>query len=132
MANYNNDFQNVARRLLKGDENMLGEFAAISRKNEANSASINYIANNNGFTLNDLVSYDRKHNELNGENNRDGEDFNFSWNCGEEGSTRKRKIKELRMRQIKNALVFVFLSAGTPLILLRLRRRYSSISMRRW
>lgn len=101
MANYNNDFQNIVRRLLKGDENMLGEFAAISRKNEANSASINYIANNNGFTLNDLVSYDRKHNELNGENNRDGEDFNFSWNCGEEGSTRKRKIKELRMRQIK-------------------------------
>lgn len=117
MANYNNDFQNIARRLLKGDENMLGEFAAISRKNEANSASINYIANNNGFTLNDLVSFDRKHNELNGENNRDGEDFNFSWNCGEEGSTRKRKIKELRMRQIKNALAFVFLSAGTPLIL---------------
>ena len=110
-------FQNVMRRFLKGDENMLGEFAAISRKNETNSASINYIANNNGFTLNDLVSYDRKHNELNGENNRDGEDFNFSWNCGEEGSTRKRKIKELRMRQIKNALAFVFLSAGTPLIL---------------
>ncbi len=54
MANYNNDFQNIARRLLKGDENMLGEFAAISRKNEANSANINYIANNNGFTLNDL------------------------------------------------------------------------------
>ena len=90
MANYNNDFQNIVRRLLKGDENMLGEFAAISRKNDANSASINYIANNNGFTLNDLVSYDRKHNELNGENNRDGEEFNFSWNCGEEGSTRKR------------------------------------------
>ena len=104
MANYNNDFQNIARRLLKGDENMLGEFAAISRKNETNSASINYIANNNGFTLNDLVSYDRKHNELNGENNRDGEDFNFSWNCGEEGSTRKRKIKELRMRQIQSGM----------------------------
>ena len=68
-------FQNVMRRFLKGDENMLGEFAAISRKNEANSANINYIANNNGFTLNDLVSYDRKHNELNGENNRDGEVF---------------------------------------------------------
>ncbi|MFR2510800.1 MAG: hypothetical protein ACLS9K_00475 [Lachnospira eligens] len=63
------------------------------------------------------MSFDRKHNELNGENNGDGEDFNFSWNCGEEGSTRKRKIKELRMRQIKNALAFVFLSAGTPLIL---------------
>ncbi len=55
------------RRLLKGDENMLGKSATISRKNEANSASINYIANNNGFTLNDLVSYDRKHNELNGQ-----------------------------------------------------------------
>lgn len=117
MGNYNNDFQNIARRFLKGDENMLAEYTAASRRNESNSASINYISNNNGFTLMDMVSYDRKHNELNGESNRDGEDFNHSWNCGEEGPTRKRRIKELRMRQIKNALIMVLLSGGTPLIL---------------
>ena len=117
IADYNSDFQNIARRFLKGDENMLGEFIQASKKNNNNSASINYIANNNGFTLNDLVSYDRKHNEANGENNADGEDFNFSWNCGEEGPTRKKKINELRLKQIKNALAMVILSGGTPLIL---------------
>lgn len=117
MANYNNDFQNVARQLLKGDENQLQAFMNVSRNNPTNSAVINYITNNNGFTLRDLVSYDRKHNELNGENNRDGENFNYSWNCGEEGTTKKRKIIELRLKQMKNALTMVLLSAGTPLIL---------------
>lgn len=117
IANYNNDFQNIARRFLKGDENMLNAYIAVSKRNDNNSASINYIANNNGFTLLDLVSYDRKHNEANGENNRDGENFNYSWNCGEEGPTRKRKINDLRIKQIKNALMMVILSGGTPLLL---------------
>lgn len=117
MANYNNDFQNIARQLLKGDENQLMAFMNASKNNPTNSAVINYITNNNGFTLYDLVSYDRKHNELNGENNRDGENFNYSWNCGEEGPTKKRKIIDLRVKQIKNALTMVLLSSGTPLIL---------------
>ncbi|MBQ2473650.1 MAG: alpha-amylase [Lachnospira sp.] len=117
MANYNNDFQNVVRQLLKGDENQLQSFINVTKNNPTNSAVINYITNNNGFTLTDLVSYDRKHNELNGENNRDGENFNYSWNCGEEGPTKKRKIIDLRLKQIKNALTMVILSAGTPLIL---------------
>lgn len=117
MASYNNDFQNVARRFLKGDENMLSDYVAVSRKNPVNAAVINYITNNNGFTLNDLVSYDRKHNELNGENNRDGENFNFSWNCGEEGPSKKKRTKDLRIKQIKNAFIMELFSAGTPLIL---------------
>ncbi|MGN0316617.1 MAG: hypothetical protein ACI4E1_01640 [Lachnospira sp.] len=117
VASYNNDYQNIARRFLKGDENMLSEYVNASRKNPSNAAVINYITNNNGFTLNDLVSYDRKHNELNGESNRDGENFNFSWNCGEEGPSKKKKIKDLRIKQIKNAFMMEMLSAGTPLIL---------------
>ncbi len=117
LASYNNGFMNCARKLLKGDENQLNEFVVRVKSNERNAAVINYIANNNGFTLMDLVSYDRKHNENNGENNHDGEDFNNSWNCGVEGRCRKKKIMELRRQQMKNALMMVMLSQGTPLIL---------------
>jgi glycogen operon protein len=65
----------------------------------------------------DLVSYERKHNEANGENNRDGENFNHSWNCGVEGKSRKKKIVALRQKQMKNAFMLLFFSQGTPLIL---------------
>ena len=116
LANYNHGFMDCARKLLKGDENQLNEFVSRVKMNDNNTAVINYIANNNGFTLMDLVSYDRKHNEVNGENNRDGEDFNNSWNCGVEGKCRKKKVVELRRQQIKNALMMVLLSQGTPLI----------------
>jgi glycogen operon protein len=77
---------------------------------------INYITNYYGFTLNDLVSYEQKHNEANGENNTDGTDFNFSWNCGAEGASRKKSIKLLRLKQMKNAMTLVFTAQGTPLI----------------
>ncbi len=117
LAHYNSGFMDTARKLLKGDENQLNEFVMRVKNNESNCAIINYIANNNGFTLMDLVSYDRKHNENNGENNRDGEDFNNSWNCGVEGKCRKKKILDLRKRQIKNALLMLMLSQGTPLIM---------------
>lgn len=117
MGNYNEGFSNIARRFLKGDENQLGDFVRVSRENPLQSANINYITNHNGFTMADLVSYERKHNEANGENNRDGESFNYSWNCGVEGKSRKRKIVELRQRQIKNAFMMLLLSGGTPLIL---------------
>lgn len=116
LANYNQGFMDSARKLLKGDENQLNEFVSRVKMNDNNTAVINYIANNNGFTLMDMVSYDRKHNEVNGENNRDGEDFNNSWNCGVEGKCRKKKVVELRRQQIKNALMMVLLSQGTPLI----------------
>ncbi|MDO5402328.1 MAG: alpha-amylase [Eubacteriales bacterium] len=117
MANYNEGFRNTARSFLKGDENQLGSFVTLVRSNPVQSANINYITNHNGFTLTDLVSYDRKHNDENHENNRDGEDFNYSWNCGVEGKTRRKRIVELRKKQIKNALMMVLLSQGTPLIL---------------
>lgn len=117
LANYNQGFMNCARKLLKGDENQLNEFVSRVKSNASNAAMINYIADNNGFTLMDLVSYDRKHNEDNGENNRDGENFNNSWNCGVEGKCRKKKIMDLRKRQIRNAMMMVLLSQGTPLIM---------------
>lgn len=117
MASYNNKFQNIARQYLKGDENQLRAYTSASICNRKNSYEINYITNNNGFTLYDLVSFDRKHNEINGENNRDGENFNYSWNCGEEGKSRKKRVRELRKKQIKNAFMMVMLSQGTPLIL---------------
>lgn len=117
LANFNQGFMNTARKLLKGDENQVGDFVSRLKENSEAVANINYIADNNSFTLMDLVSYERKHNEPNGENNRDGEDFNNSWNCGVEGKCRKKKIIELRRRQMKNALIMVMLSQGTPLIM---------------
>ncbi len=110
------DFQYPVRRLLKGDEGVVPETMVMLRSNPAGFARINYLCSYRGFTLADLVSYDRKHNEENGENGRDGSDFNFSWNCGEEGPTRKKKIKELRMRQMKNAMSLLFLGAGVPML----------------
>ena len=77
----------------------------------------NYIAGHNGFTLNDLVSYDAKHNEANGENNQDGPDYNYSWNCGAEGPSRKRAVVALRAGQMRNAFMLVLLAQGIPCIL---------------
>ncbi len=114
MALSQDDFLYPVRRLLKGDEGMVEETLRMMRSNPAGFGRINYITSYRGFTLMDLFSYDRKHNEDNGEENRDGNDFNFSWNCGEEGPSRKRKVKELRSRQVRNALTILLLSAGTP------------------
>lgn len=80
--------------------------------------SINFITCHDGFTLYDLVSYDHKHNEANGENNRDGCDNNLSWNCGVEGATDDPNIQRLRKRQIKNYLTLNLLAAGTPMLLM--------------
>ena len=116
LIEYNDGFLDNARHMLKGDENYLRAFMYAMRKNPANAYSVNYVATNNGFTLADVYSYDRKHNEANGENNRDGTDYNISWNCGVEGPTRKKKVLELRMQLMKNALSMVLLSQGIPLI----------------
>ena len=75
------------------------------------------MANTNGFTLMDMVSYEQKHNEENGENNRDGSNENYTWNCGEEGPTKKRAILRTREKQLRNAVLLLFLSQGTPLLL---------------
>lgn len=117
IGEYNDGFQNDIRRFLKGDEDQLEKFAYRVRKNPADRGVVNYITNHNGFTLMDLVSYDAKHNEANGEQNRDGNNYNFSWNCGAEGRSRKKAVAELRRKQIRNALVMLLLSQGTPLLL---------------
>jgi isoamylase len=80
--------------------------------------SINFVTCHDGFTLNDLVSYNQKHNEANGENNRDGSDHNLSWNCGVEGPTHDSAIEAVRNRQVKNFLALELLAAGTPMLLM--------------
>jgi glycogen operon protein len=80
--------------------------------------SINFVTCHDGFTLNDLVSYDRKHNEANRESNRDGSDVNHSWNCGVEGPTQNWDVEQLRNRQIKNFLALTLFATGTPMLLM--------------
>ncbi len=116
VAAYNDGFRNVMRRFVKGDENMVGEFVARLKSDVPEYANVQYIADQNGFCLYDLFSYDRKHNEANGEENKDGEDYNYSWNCGAEGETQKKKINGLRARLRKNALCTVLLSQSVPLL----------------
>ena len=116
VAEYNEGFLYCMRHLLKGDENMIGEFIFRNRRNPRENGVINYFADQDGFTMMDMVSYEEKHNEENGENNMDGLDYNCSWNCGVEGTTRKKSIRELRMRQLENAFFMLMLSQGTPMI----------------
>lgn len=115
-AEYNEGFKRDMRRWLKGDEDCLGAALVRMRRNPDTHAVINYIANQDGFTLQDLVSFDKKHNEANQENNQDGTSHNDSWNCGVEGQTRRKSIRMLRARQVKNAFLMVLLSQGVPLI----------------
>ncbi len=117
LASANDNFMVDARQYLKGDENMLNRMMQYVSGNSIKHGDLHYITNYYGFTLADLVSYDRKHNEANGEENRDGTDFNHSWNCGVEGVTKKAAIKKLRKKQMKNALAFVVLSQGTPFLM---------------
>lgn len=116
LAEYRDAYRYDMRRFLKGDEGMLQSVLQHMRRNPAECGQINFLTNYDGFTLMDLVSYERKHNEDNGENNQDGNDYNASWNCGQEGPARKKAILQLRMKQIKNALLLLFLSQGTPLL----------------
>ncbi len=110
-------FQNTMRRFLKGDEGMIGETAWQLRRLSEGGGTFNYIASHNGFTLHDVVSYDGKHNELNGEQNHDGPEYNYSWNCGAEGPSRKKAVLDLRRGQIRNAFLLLLLAQGTPCIL---------------
>ena len=108
-------FQNVMRRFLKGDEGMIRD--VICQLKNQDTQLYNYIASHNGFTLCDVVSYDGKHNEANGENNLDGPDYNYSWNCGTEGNSRKKAVNELRKNQIFNAFFLLLFAQGMPCIL---------------
>ncbi|GAX38298.1 glycogen debranching protein GlgX [Nodularia sp. NIES-3585] len=123
-AEWNGHFRDDIRRFIKGDPGLVGAIAARI----AGSAdiyqdtghlpinSINFITCHDGFTLNDLVSYNDKHNEANGENNQDGINENLSWNCGVEGETDDLKIDALRQQQIKNFAAILLLSQGVPMI----------------
>lgn len=117
LAEYNEGFMNDVRRFLKSDEGMVERVAGYFCRNSEEYSYINFITHVNGFTLMDLVSYDIKHNESNGEMNQDGTEFNYSWNCGVEGKTRKKAIMDRRMIQIRNALLMLLTSQGTPMLL---------------
>ena len=103
---------------------MLGEFAMrftgspdlYEDNNRKPSASINFVTAHDGFTLHDIVSYNEKHNEANGEDNRDGESHNRSWNCGAEGMTTNKGILQLRQQQKRNFLTTLFISQGIPML----------------
>lgn len=110
-------FMTDARKYLKSDGDMLQAMMWHFVTNPLKNGVLHYITNYYGFTLYDLVSYDRKHNEANGEDNRDGSDYNYSWNCGAEGGSRKPSIVKLRMRQMRNAMTMVVLAQGTPFLM---------------
>ena len=122
---WNGRYRDCARRFWKGDECTVGELATrlagSSDLYEDNgrqpSASINFVTCHDGFTMRDLVSYHDKHNEANGEGNRDGNNHNLSWNCGVEGPTDNREILALRERQQRNFLATLFVSQGVPMLL---------------
>ena len=124
-AEWNGRYRDEVRRFWRGDDGMLGLFASricgssdlYQHSGKGPEASINYITCHDGFTLNDLVSYAYKHNEANGEANRDGMDENFSANYGVEGPTDDPFIEQLRQRQIKNFLLTLFISRGVPMLL---------------
>ena len=123
-AEWNGKYRDDIRRYWKGDGGVLGEMAyRLSGSSDLYGdsgrqpyASINFVTAHDGFTLHDLVSYDHKHNEDNGEENRDGSDDNLSWNCGVEGPTEDQNIIELRERQKRNFLATLLLSQGIPMI----------------
>ena len=115
-GSYNSGFQETMRRLLKSDEDMVEGAMYHVRHNSDFHSVVNYMTSQDGFTLNDLVSYNLRHNEENGQENRDGCSYNYSWNCGEEGPTRKAAVRRIREKQIRNAVLMEMLSQGIPMI----------------
>ncbi|MEI6206209.1 MAG: glycogen debranching protein GlgX [Desulfuromonadales bacterium] len=123
---WNGEFRDDVRSFLKSDNGAISRFAArllaspdiYGHREREPEQSINFITCHDGFTLNDLVSYNHKHNEANGEDNRDGAGSNVSWNCGFEGPAGDPAIEELRNRQVKNFLAVTLLAIGTPMILM--------------
>lgn len=123
-SEWNARYRDAVRRFWKGDEGVGAEFATrltgssdlYERSGRPPHASINFVTCHDGFTLQDLVSYNEKHNRANGENNTDGENHNLSWNCGAEGVTHDPAILMLRERQKRNMMASLFLSQGTPML----------------
>lgn len=116
LAEYNRGFMQDMRRLLKSDEGMIAGAQFHIKRNTGDFGTINYMASQDGFTLYDTVTYNYRHNEANGEENHDGSDYNYSWNCGVEGATRKQAIRRLREKQLRNAFLMLLLSQGTPML----------------
>jgi len=123
---WNGRFRDDLRRFLKGDRctvsklapRLLGSPDIYGHEEREPEQSVNFVTCHDGFTLNDLVSYNEKHNEQNGENNRDGMNENVSWNCGAEGEVDDAAIQALRSKQIKNFLTLTMLALGTPMIVM--------------
>ena len=123
---WNGRFRDDVRRFLKGDNGsvsgvatrLLGSLDLYGHEEREAEQSINFVTCHDGFTLNDLVSYNQKHNEANGEDNRDGSDDNLSWNCGAEGPTDDAVVEALRNRQVKNFFAVELLAVGTPMLLM--------------
>ena len=123
-SEWNGRYRDTVRDFWRGTEGMLGDFATrltgssdLYGRGRRPTASVNLVTVHDGFTLADLVSYDSKHNQANGEDNRDGTNDNRSWNCGVEGTTDDPDVRALRARQRRNLLATVLLSEGVPLVL---------------
>ncbi|MFH0754012.1 MAG: glycogen debranching protein GlgX [Candidatus Omnitrophota bacterium] len=124
-AEWNGKYRDDIRKFLKGEPGMVGSMAQrlqgspdlYSWEGRGACASINFITAHDGLTLKDMVSYNGKHNEANGDNNNDGSNDNDSWNCGVEGDTNDAGINALRFKQMKNAVAMLLVSQGTPMIL---------------
>jgi len=124
-AEWNDKYRDAVRSYWKGDERAIGELASrisgsqdiFQPSGRAPTASIDFVTTHDGFTLQDLVSYERKRNEANLEGNRDGSDNNRSWNCGTEGPSDEPHVRALRERQKRNFLATLFFSQGVPLLL---------------
>ena len=121
---WNGKYRDSVRRFWRGDGGALSELATrlagssdlYEQSGRRPYASINFITAHDGFTLADLVSYNEKHNEANGEHNADGENHNLSWNCGVEGETRNQRVLDLRARQRRNFMTTLLFSIGVPMI----------------
>lgn len=125
-AEWNGHYRDDVRRFVKGDEGMVSIIAnrlcaspdLYPQPEREPNRSINFITCHDGFTLNDLVSYNDKHNEANGEDNRDGTKVNYSWNCGTEGPTTDQAVEALRQRQLRNFFSMLLFAQGTPMLLM--------------
>lgn len=123
---WNGMFRDTVRKFVKSEGNLIHSFAdcieaspkIYNQENRDPNRSINFITAHDGFTMNDLVSYNQKHNLANGEKNRDGSNDNHSWNCGVEGPTHNAEVEKLRKKQIKNFYTTLLISQGTPMILM--------------
>ncbi|MEU0735197.1 glycogen debranching enzyme, partial [Streptomyces lavendulocolor] len=121
---WNGKYRDTVRDLWRGEPRTLAEFASrltgssdlYQDDGRRPLASVNFVTCHDGFTLRDLVSYNDKHNDANGEGNRDGESHNRSWNCGAEGDTDDERIAELRLRQMRNFIATLMLSQGVPML----------------